>query len=87
MGKTYTYNCLFITDITDFNLIKLRLNILLKYNLFKKQSFSWYFLSSGYLYNVKIKILNQSKNFHIQLKRTIKSLKYVSSCYTVSEKH
>ena len=68
-------------------MIKLRLNILLKYNLFKKRSFPWYFTSSGYLYNVKIKILNQSKNFYIQLKRTIKSLKYVSSCYTVSEKH
>ena len=40
-----------------------------------------------YLYNAKIKILNQSKNFYIQLKRTIKSLKYLSSCYTVSEKH
>ena len=61
--------------------------ILLKYNLFKKRSFSWYFISSGYLYNVKIKMLNQSKNFYIQLKRTIKSLKYVSSCYTVFGKH
>ena len=61
--------------------------ILLKHDLFKKHNFSWYFTSSGYLYNVKIKILNQSKNFYIQLKRTIKSLKYVSSCYTVSEKH
>ena len=61
--------------------------ILLKYNLFKKRSFSWYFTSSGYLYNVKIKMLNQSKKFYIQLKRTIKSLKYVSSCYTVFGKH
>ena len=61
--------------------------VLLKYDLFKKRSFSWYFTASGYLYNVKIKILNQSKNVYIQLKRTIKSLKYVSSCYTVSEKH
>ena len=67
-------------------MIKLRL--LLKYDLFKKRSFSWYFTSSGYLYNVKIKILNQSKKkFYMQLKRTIKSLKYVSSCYTISEKH
>ena len=44
-------------------MIKLRLYILLKYDLFKKRSFSRYFTSSGYLYNVKIKILNQSKNF------------------------
>ena len=64
-------------------MIKLRLNISLKYNLFKKRSFA----SSGFLYSVKIKILNQSKNFYIQLKRTIKSLKYVPSCNTVSEKH
>ena len=60
--------------------------ILLKYDLLKKRSFSWYFTSSGYLYNVKIKI-SKSKIFYVQLKRTIKSLKYVSSCYTISEKH
>ena len=61
-------------------MIKLRLYILLKYDLFKKRSFSRYFTSSGYIYNVKIKILNQSKNLYTQLKRTIKSLKYVSLC-------
>ena len=67
---------------------RIKLRLLLKHDLFQKRSFSWYFTSSGYLYNVKIKILNQSKKkFYMQLKRTIKSLKYVSSCYTVSEKH
>ena len=43
----------------DSLMIKLRL--LLKYDLFKKRISSWYFTSSGYLYNVKIKILNHSK--------------------------
>ena len=55
-------------------MIKLKLNILSKYKLFKKQGFSWYLTSSDYLDNVKIKILDQRKNFYIQLKRTIKSL-------------
>ena len=32
-------------------------------------------------------ILTQSKNFYIQLKRILKSLKSVSLCYTISEKH
>ena len=68
-------------------MIKLRLYILLKYDLFKKRSFSWYFTSSGYLYNVKIKILNQSKHFLYTIKKNKKIIKIVSSCYTVSEKH
>ena len=36
---------------------------------------------------IKLKPFFKSKNFYIQLKRTKKSLKYVLSCYTVSEKH
>ena len=69
-------------------MIKLRLNILLKYNLFRKKSFSWYSLHIIRLsYNIEVKILNQSKKFHVQLKITIQSLKYLSSCDTVSEKY
>ena len=58
--------------------------MILKYDLFKKRSYSGYFTSSGYLYNVKVIILNQSKKFYIQLKRTTKSLKYVSPFLTIS---
>ena len=68
-------------------MIKLKLNILLKYDLFKKRNFLWYFTSSGDLYIVKIKILTQRKKIYIQLIRTMKSWKYVLPCYTVSEKH
>ena len=56
-------------------MIKLRLNILLKYNLFKKRSFPWYFTSSGYLYNVTIKILNQSKKVLYTIKKKKKIIK------------
>ena len=36
---------------------------------------------------LKLKSSIRVKTFYIQLKRTIESLKYVLSCYTVSEKH
>ena len=36
---------------------------------------------------LKLKSWISVKIFYIQLKRTTESLKYVSSCYTVSEKH
>ena len=47
----------------------------IKIYLFKNQSSSWYFTSLGYPYNVKIKILNQSKNLLHTIKKNKKIIK------------
>ena len=65
-------------------MIKLRLYVLLKYDLFKKRDTSHQQIIYAML---KFKSWIKVKIVYIQLKIIIKLLKYVSSCYTASERH
>ena len=71
-------------------MIRLRLSILLKYNLSKKQSLLWYFTSSGYPYNEKyfsdIYVCKMEEDIRISAKPILYK-RYVVDTYVLRKKH